>query len=763
MFNEVVRLYNENLTALPLMIEKIFPGQTAARKFERAMGFADYEFGKSSAITEKNNTIDAYGKAFDGKKPNGEAFNTGKNITERGLLAFMRRTKPNETLQQKEFDVRKDLIRQSIDRIREENPEKADRYQEAYDKLLKDSKNIQEVIEKSDSINAEAVNWWITEWKKHYDSLAEVSLSVYNQVLDKDLNYTPDYYAKVEGEQVQTDKDVDLLEAAFGAYSSPIYKKRASALMETQDFSKLPDGRYVSLDFESNNATSLKNALLDIKTAAAVRQMEGFMNSDSFSKIIPDEGTRTVLENRIKSYVRRSRGKDFHERNKSKNIRKFADAYGKFAAARALGSLSQPVKQVAPVAANTLVNAGDLNLEIVTNPDVRAFLDRSGYAIANRGMASSTVLDNIDRALLRAAETKGEKALDVINKMGETYMKYLLVNPDVFIARASWITYYLKNLEKQGVDVKNINWKTHEINQEAGDYAQQQVDRQQNISDEDLQGEFFASKKLSYNVARKMMIPFMNFVLNQKNRMYADLIALSDKTVSKEDKVAATRSLAGLGVEATVFSAISYAIYNAIYGIVKSALDYEEPEEEEKRRKSNFAKFKLANLTTDILSPVPAADTPILSILNVLFNSLYDEDVPQEERFQFYLGQSKGAVDDLLKDMGLYSIPIQKVSETADMIDMAVTGEYETEYFGKKSKRYISEEAQDAMSLAAFLNALYSSGFMPGEVGTVARMIKKISKKDYVTETGKGKIDKKRKPTKRRPGTTKKRKRRPGL
>ena len=67
------------------------------------------------------------------------------------------------------------------------------------------------------------------------------------------------------------------------------------------------------------------------------------------------------------------------------------------------------------------------------------------------------------------------------------------------------------------------------------------------------------------------------------------------------------------------------------------------------------------------------------------------------------------------------------------------------------------------MKIAAFLNAIYALGLAPGEVGTTARNIKKIAKKDYVTETGKGKIDKKRKPTKRRPGTTTKRKRRPGL
>ena len=44
-----------------------------------------------------------------------------------------------EQEQQKEFDRRKDLIEKSIDALRKDGQEKADLYQEAYNKLLKDS------------------------------------------------------------------------------------------------------------------------------------------------------------------------------------------------------------------------------------------------------------------------------------------------------------------------------------------------------------------------------------------------------------------------------------------------------------------------------------------------------------------------------------------------------------------------------------------------------------------------------------------------
>lgn len=51
---------------------------------------------------------------------------------------------------------------------------------------------------------------------------------------------------------------------------------------------------------------------------------------------------------------------------------------------------------------------------------------------------------------------------------------------------------------------------------EAANYAQIMVDRQQNISDPLLAGEFMATEDGFKRLMRKVMLPFASFILNQK-------------------------------------------------------------------------------------------------------------------------------------------------------------------------------------------------------------------------------------------------------
>ena len=121
----------------------------------------------------------------------------------------MRRTVDGtEQEQQKEFDRRKGLIEKSIDALRKDGQDKkADLYQEAYNKLLKDSNNINDVDSKVDPINKEAVEWMTEQWTKARPELENVSLNVYNRTLGKDLNYTPDSFSRLDN--VEPDPNLD--------------------------------------------------------------------------------------------------------------------------------------------------------------------------------------------------------------------------------------------------------------------------------------------------------------------------------------------------------------------------------------------------------------------------------------------------------------------------------------------------------------------------------------------------------------------------
>ena len=70
------------------------------------------------------------------------------------------------------------------------------------------------------------------------------------------------------------------------------------------------------------------------------------------------------------------------------------------------------------------------------------------------------------------------------------------------------VSYYLADLQKQGFNTSGIDWATHKINNKAAQYAEQQVARQQNTSDIDLQGSLFASKAATPQIVRKIAFPF---------------------------------------------------------------------------------------------------------------------------------------------------------------------------------------------------------------------------------------------------------------
>ena len=132
---------------------------------------------------------------------------------------------------------------------------------------------------------------------------------------------------------------------------------------------------------------------------------------------------------------------------------------------------------------------------ITSNPDAQKWLANSGYEIANRGLQSITNLDGITSKMDRAAEGGLNKAGKVILELQKGYLQKFLVNPDRFAAQASWMAYYMNDLKKQGIDPSNIDWSNHKVNKQAGAFAEQQVGRQQNVSDTDLQGDLFNSKK----------------------------------------------------------------------------------------------------------------------------------------------------------------------------------------------------------------------------------------------------------------------------
>ena len=724
----ISRGWNEYISSLPLMLETMFKGQSKAAAFERLSGLSELKRGASNGVTIAREIADRYSKAFFKKnrlgylktKANGEAFNTSFNNIERDMFARLKRTIPGE--EQVEFKRIKGLIEQSIDVLKEASlDEKAKLYEEVYDKILKDSDNISEVESKVDKTNAEAVRWMINEWSKFYPKLNELNVNIYNKILNKEVDYTPVTFSSIE----KTEKIGEIGEPILEFSLKKISDKKTGVLMEALRPTQLPKGRYLNLNFDSNNILALEKAVIDLKTAGAIQQLKGFFNSKNFLEIVPSSNDRKILTDRVIELVEAKRGRNYIN-NDSKQILKSLNSYSLFGVSRTLGSVSQAVKQTVPVYINTIINAGpEYTLKatnmVSTNPDINKLINNSGYSIASRGIESITNLESINSKIESAAAGNAEATVRAVNKLQSMWLQGFLVKPDRAIARLSWWAYYLKSLEKQGIDTSKVDWSSHKIDSKAGDYAQQQVDRQQNVSDIDLQGKVFRSKNPSIQFARKALLPFSNFLMNQKTRMYSDLTIVTSKTATKEDKIAAWKSLGGLAAETVTFNLLGLYI---IQGLVLLSAENDEDAEEKLKRFNNRKKGRAGQALKDIISPLPLGiiDEPLVKGINTLIR-VADSDDP----YQFFEAQPKDAWDNL----GLYSIPLTRFDEWLEMTNMAINGNYEvTGPFGKKTTKKLNGAGKSDMFGNWLGYTAYSAGFLPAEAGTIARNNVKYIKKN---------------------------------
>ena len=721
----IARKWVQYIATLNNQLELMFKGQSRARKFETLSGFADIKKGASDGESYGQRITNEYYEKFikssflepTKTQPNKQNFNTLYNDAERGMFAFVRRTVPGE--EEVEFKRRKGLIEQTIDVLKQRGGKEAqvaEVYQEVYDKILKDANNAAEVEAKVDPINIDAVNWMTDIWKDNYNQLSEVNLNIYNKILGKDKNYIPDSFIRLG--DIETGFEIG--EPIFDMVSKRISDKKTGVLMETVRPSSLPKNRIINLSFDNQNINNLKKAKTEIETAGAIQQVKGFFESKDFEKIIPNQQDRELLRERVRQYVEAKKGREYIAKDDTALL-KIINNYSGYAVSRTLGGVTQPLKQVLPVLVNTMMNVGpevffgELGVlgDVATDSAMARFVKNSGYPVATRGLQSSTTLETNNKKLENAAKGPANKVVRGLRDLQRGWLDTFLVKPDRYVAQASWMMYYIKSLKEQGVDVQNINWDNHEVNRKAGDYAQQQVDRQQNVSDADLQGELFRSKKPVVQIIRRVLLPFSNFLLNQKTRMYSDITTLTSKTSESIDKQAALRSLSGLVAETVAFNALGLFISQVL-----SSLSSEDDEKEKKKRErfQNRLKGRAGQVVKDVLAPlpVPQVEGPLISGINALIEAASSSKEP----FQFFELQP----EDAWERMGIFSIPIDKYNEWTEIKNMALDGVYEKKgAFGKTSTKKIKKKYQEEMLANWLAYTLYASGLAPSEVGTVVR------------------------------------------
>jgi hypothetical protein len=741
------RVLNEWIAPLPVVMDALFGGIGRASYVEKMMGITDIVRNKAVAQKTVNRMVSEYTDRFKKTKPNGEDFNTTSNDIERGMLAFVSRAKVDNA--DKSFADRKSLVEQSIDHLRygtKEQQNKADEYEKIYDKILKESKSVQDARDKADNVNTEAVDYWVDKWAQHYDELREVAESVHNTLLDKYINYTPDQYSLLgpeEGLKAELKDEPDIMGSAFLTNSNAIYKKKTGRLEEAKTEDKIAKGKYVDLSFDKNNSNLMLDALVDVRTAYNVRYLDSFLRSESFKKIMPNAEERTLLQRRMNLMVRNFRNKNHYEYTEMVKVSRALNRVASIGGGMVLSGVSQMPKQLIPVAVNSMVNGSLPAIDIIYNKAKLNFINNSGETIALRGIESQGEIKALDHLIQEAAKGSVEKTVRAVENVTNAYLKIFLQNPDVFIAKASWLGYYEKALKRQGVDIKDIDYDSHKLNKEAAQYATKMIDRQQNVSDADLKGKFFHDKHWASQVLSKTLMPFASFRINQWMRMNTDIGILTSKTSAKEDRMSAARSLAGFTAEVAVFNALgvylSGAVHDAALSFTRSDDDSDDEKKKQKERDdkyyANLKKGKGNTLVQDALSPIPIFD-PVFEygVYKTLDFMQEAQGIEEDKRSNIFnpFSSSKTAAKSALGSIGIIG---ERVAKSAEIMSALATGKITEDSFGKTSTKNIRQKDKETLRYLAGLSMATLSGILPNEFNSSQNYIMKEIKKNASTKT----------------------------
>jgi hypothetical protein len=248
--------------------------------------------------------------------------------------------------------------------------------------------------------------------------------------------------------------------------------------------------------------------------------------------------------------------------------------------------------------------------------------------------------------------------------------------------------------------------------------------------------------------------------------MASDIRTLYSSSSIKEDKAAAVKSISGLLVEIAVFNAMGI-VFKELWGQAAAALmGYDEPEEEEDKRKKYTKEQFGVNLIKDLLSPHPWLDGVTVAGSNEIISKVQDftysnEDLKTaiDERNKYLESRDKDPMDANTEEefrqqwideqkfnfeqynsekfisAGSLTIIIDKAIEFTDLVKVSKTGKYTKEYNGKEVEKILLPEDQKKLELAVWLDGLYLSGLLPREGGTIAKKMQKVAESRGLTES----------------------------
>jgi hypothetical protein len=512
--------------------------------------------------------------------------------------------------------------------------------------------------------------------RKHQEK-APLFSNYVRQFLGQELEWVNNYTAfdirqRTASSMINEEMDLVKLKAQVMARSSlNQVKKVAGSSFARNPKSIFGENNLIGLDFiAANESTMRENTILSNTIESTIYAAKVF-NSEEVRQLIPSEGVRRALAEKLVSYSGRHRTVNPAILRKEVIIAGYRvanpmTALKQLAAIKAFGSLFiQTPKQIMVVLSavmNTenkmpaLLNLMSTITEMTLFSVKTGFLQDSKLAVGEGKYEllqnSSVFMRDYETAMINpytgsliVKESLGTRILD---KTANISLKNLK-GTDKIAAVSSWFMFYGDYLISQGkvTGYDAINWIEEATSPDidALAYADSLVSKDQAASSPreavqvySLDGNDF--QKLVGFVLNSVVFPFSRFALNKKRSISYSFLKMAHGN-AKAKKEGAFETMGNI-IELTAFAAVSKALLPMLAAVVADSLF--DDEEEENRNTKKEDKKKVYDILGQVVKDMNPAPTFLVSgvedqqmkLLNkLMFMSLYQDDWGRAEGDDF--------------------------------------------------------------------------------------------------------------------------------
>lgn len=611
-FNRAMRTFMSDSQRFDSLFRDVF----TKGKFLGKFGIEQYKQGKNVAQRRYESSQDRFG-VMARKDKDVKAFMNSSNRGEREALlgiyawANQHQTGLTENQQQQLFERKMETLRGMVasmtgdtnrfDWLTRETLEASINNTISAIERAVEAKNIGELRGMLGAGEMKVYNFALNEFASlRPEFLANARL--YNNVdLDTNIdNYTPISY------QFFDDKASDaFLETSYDrAYSTTKITGQSGSRSSKDRIIKdgtLPRDGILDFSFIGNTFKDIGLQLADIHTQGPRMQIHHNLNNNDLKQAVNGSNFFGTIQAMMTEDMRTNYSY-FSSPRAMTIARKLMRAYSDSVYGRALGGLTQTIKQWIPTATDVLVRTADPRTFFTYfNPlnrqyrrDVGAFIANSD--IARRGVQSSqmgqSVLNNVDVGEIRNKALRGvDRALDVHHDVINKGVLAGLRFGDVEAAKAAWITYYKQYADRNGIPVD----LSAAPNPEAAAFADNQVDITANTSVD------AGKAKFTQSMIAKALIPFsgaaftslMNLSVSTSKWMTA--MRIGDGPAARENMNAMVANILTITMFQMTGWGIRWASYYGLKEIGQYAIDSIDLDDEEEEENLK----EVLNLTLD--------------------------------------------------------------------------------------------------------------------------------------------------------------------